>query len=75
MPPLNETLATPEQRERAVGYWETVVRPDLAGKERATKPQESPEAALARLKAEGWGDLQISDAIRATLLDMRRAAA
>jgi len=66
MPPLNEAPATPEQRERAVRYWMEIVRPEMAAKEQK-KPQESPEASLARLRAEGWGDIRLSQAAWATL--------
>lgn len=66
MSPLNEAPATPEQRERAVRYWTEVVRPEMAAKEQK-KPQESPEAALARLKAEGWGNIRLSEAAWATM--------
>lgn len=70
----NEELATVEQRARAVRYWTDVVRPQMAAKESAKAP-ESPDAAVARIKAEGWGDLKVSDAVRATLPGMTRGAA
>jgi chromatin remodeling complex protein RSC6 len=55
--------ATTEQRERAARYWEEVVRPELTAKEATPKAKETPEQALARLKAEGWGSVQISPAL------------
>jgi sulfur relay (sulfurtransferase) DsrC/TusE family protein len=66
MPRLNETDATVEQRARAVRYWEQEVRPQMAAKEQS-KLTEDPYEALARLKEEGWGDLQVSDAVLATI--------
>jgi hypothetical protein len=74
MPQPNETEATVEQRARAAQYWEQEVRPQMAAKEQA-KPKEDPYQALARLKAEGWGDLHVSDAIRATLRNMKKGPA
>lgn len=55
--------ATTEQRERAVRYWTHVVRPELNTKNEPAKPKETPEQALARLKAQGWSGVQISPAL------------
>ena len=46
----NEEAIT-EQRARAVRYWKTEVRPQMAAKEQE-KPKETPEATLERAKAE-----------------------
>jgi hypothetical protein len=70
---LNDTEATVEQRARAVRYWEQKIRPQMTAKEQA-KPKEDPYEALTRLRSEGWGDLQVSDAIRATLPNMRKGS-
>ncbi|KFG68687.1 hypothetical protein [Microvirga sp. BSC39] len=71
MQPPNE--ATTEERARAVRYWEEQVRPQMVAKEKAKVP-EDPHSALARLKSEGWGDVHVSDAIRATLPTIKRPA-
>jgi hypothetical protein len=71
MPQPNETEATVEQRARAVRYWEQKIRPQMATKEQA-RPKEDPYQALTRLKSEGWGDIQVSDAIRATIPNLKR---
>jgi phosphoglycolate phosphatase-like HAD superfamily hydrolase len=55
--------ATTEQRERAVRYWQEVVRPQLNAKNERAKPKESPEEALARLKAQGWSGVVLSPSL------------
>jgi hypothetical protein len=74
MPQPNETEATVEQRARAVRHWEQKIRPQMAAKEQA-KPEEDPYEALARISSEGWGDLQVSDAVRATLRHTNKGGA
>lgn len=45
----NESQATPEQRERAVRYWEEVVRPQIARREpEKVQPTETPQQRLDR---------------------------
>jgi hypothetical protein len=74
MPQPNETEATVKQRARAVRYWEQKIRPQMAAKEQA-KPKEDPYETLARISSEGWGDLQVSDAVRATLRHTNKGGA
>ncbi len=63
-----------EKRLAAVMKWEKDIRPTMAAKEQ-TKPKEDPQDALNRIKSEGWGDVQVSDAIRATLPNMKKGQA
>ncbi|MBB3020680.1 hypothetical protein FHR70_003766 [Microvirga lupini] len=73
MRPLNDD-ATIEQRARADRYWTEMVRPQMSAKGQAKAP-EDPQVALNRIKAEGWGDVQVSDAILATLPNMKKGQA
>lgn len=41
--------ATPEERARAVAYWETVVRPELVARREPRKPTETPVQVLMRV--------------------------
>lgn len=81
--PLNDVLDAQTYPEPDPGYakrlaavmkWEQEIRPGMAAKEQG-KPQEDPQAALARIKSEGWGGLQAGDAIKATLPSMKKGAA
>ncbi|WP_262027125.1 hypothetical protein [Microvirga sp. Mcv34] len=54
--------ATTEQRAKAVKHWEEVIRPQMATREQKAPP-EDPQVALARIKSEGWGSVQISPAL------------
>jgi hypothetical protein len=53
-PAIEHQMPTPEQRAAAVEHWENVVRPTLGATE-LPPPQETPQEALERLKAEGLG--------------------
>ena len=60
LPPIDEEKA---RRAAAVMRWEKEIRPQMAAKDEPAKPKEAPEAALDRLKSEGWGSVQISPAL------------
>lgn len=59
---IEDQPPTKEQRDKAVEYYEQHIRPLLSAKEQA-KVQEDPQAALERIKSEGWGSVQISPAL------------
>ncbi len=65
-------FATPEQRERAVAYWENVLRPRIA--EPQAESRETPAEALDRIKAEGWRlqDIKIGPELLQKLVDLSR---
>lgn len=60
LPPIDEEKA---RRAAAVMRWEKEIRPAMAAKDQPSKPAEAPEAALDRIKSEGWGSVQISPAL------------
>ena len=64
-----------EAVDEVLAYWEGVVRPELVattqeGRRPAVEP-ETPEAALARLRAEGWGPIAITPDRLAMLMRSR----
>lgn len=63
-----------EKRLAAVMKWETEIRPGIAAKE-PTKPKESPEAALARLKEEASTPVVIGEGLGKILAGMKKDAA
>jgi hypothetical protein len=60
LPPIDADKA---RRAADVLRWETEIRPQMAAKDEASKPKESPQEALDRIKSEGWGSVQISPAL------------
>jgi len=72
MQPSDE--ATPQERERAVRFWEEVVRPEMNTRE-ATKPKETPWQALERLKAEAGKPVVIGPGLAKILAGMKKGAA
>jgi hypothetical protein len=60
LPPIDQEKAA---RAAAIMRWETEIRPQMAAKDTPAKPQEAPEAALDRIKSEGWGSVRISPAL------------
>jgi len=66
--------ATPEQRARAVRFWEEVVRPEMNTKE-AAKPKETPFETLERLKAEASKPVVIGPELAKILTGMKSRAA
>jgi len=66
--------ATPEQRARAVRYWEEVVRPEMNTRE-AVKPTETPLEALERLREEAKTPVSIGPELAKMLAGMKKARA
>ena len=73
MQPLSDD-ATPEQRARAVRFWEDVVRPEMNIRESA-KPTETPLEALERLKERAKTPVTIGAGLAKILAGMRKARA
>ena len=73
MQPLNDD-ATPEQRARAVRFWEEVVRPEMDTR-KAAKPKETPQQALERLKEEARTPVTIGPGLAKILTGMKRGQA
>jgi len=73
MPPLNDE-ATPEQRARAVRFWEEVVRPEMNTRE-AAKPKETPFQLLERLKEEAKTPVTIGAGLAKIIEVMKRGRA
>jgi hypothetical protein len=63
MKAITDQPPTKEERDRAVEYYEQHIRPALSARDAPTKPQEDPQAALERIKSEGWGNVQVSPAL------------
>jgi hypothetical protein len=66
--------ATPEQRARAVRFWEEVVRPEMNTREVA-KPTKTPFQALERLKAEADRPVKIGPELAKTLAGVKKGRA
>jgi hypothetical protein len=64
-------IATPEQRERAVAYWENVIRPRI-GVAETDASGETPHEALARLEATASQPVSVGPELAAKLAGMRQ---
>jgi hypothetical protein len=80
--PTPESLARTSEAEAAIleaakaivlDRWENVIRPEIKGTDSDPRPKEDPLAKLARLQAEGWGPLPVSEVLLPKLEDIRAA--
>lgn len=63
---IADRMPTAEQRAEGVRHYEVHVRPFLTERE-GRKPDENPQAALDRIKSEGWGSVVVSEALAKNL--------